>query len=620
MSVSFVCRLRGLLGAALLLGALPAMAQSSTVAVSPGGETVYEKRCSACHDHPQERIPSKAAIQGMTARRILRTLDFGVMMTIASPMPRTEREAVANYLGRRGDDPGPPPEAFCKDRSVKISAAPKIAWNGWSPAPDNTRFVPANIARLTLEQVSRLKVQWAFGFAGDTSAFAQPTIIDGQVFVGSAGGLVHALRADTGCLQWVYHANGPIRSALVVTRVGKRHVALFGDLTGWFYALDATTGEEIWKKRPEEHEAVRLSGVPIIYQDTVLIPVSSWEESRSLNPAYACCTFRGSITALRIRDGSEAWKTYTVPRKPELTGRTPLGDETWGPSGVPVWSSPTLDTKRRLLYVTTGNNYSTPATDTSDAVMALDPSTGRIVWSTQTTPGDVFNSTCNQTPRNPRCPQEGGPDFDFGAPAMLLKTTGGRDLVVAGQKSGVVFAFDPDRQGAIVWQTRVGQGGLLGGIEWGMASDGERIYAGTSDALLIRGSTSRSLDPQAGGGLTALNIADGSKAWYAPPIPCGAAVLNCSPAQQAAVTAIAGVVFSGALDGHLRAYSTRDGKVIWDLDTAKEYDTVNGIKARGGAIDGPGAIVVGGMVFVNSGYTRFGGAPGNVLLALAPGD
>jgi polyvinyl alcohol dehydrogenase (cytochrome) len=478
--------------------------------------------------------------------------------------------------------------------------------------------VTAGLAKLSPQQVSRLQVKWAFGFDGDISAFAQPTIIDGQVFVGSAGGLVHALRADTGCLQWVYRANGPIRSAIVIARVGSRPVALFGDLTGWFYALDATSGQEIWKKRPEQHEAVRLSGAPMLYKDTILIPVSSWEESRALNTEYACCTFRGSITALHIRDGSEAWKTYTISRKPELTGKSPLGNPMYGPSGAPVWSSPTLDTKRRLLYITTGNNLSPPATDTSDAVMALDPLNGRVVWSTQTTHEDVFNSNCGLTPRNPNCPQDGGPDFDFGAAAMLVKTAAGRELLVAGQKSGVITAFDPDRKGAIVWQTRVGHGGVLGGIEWGMASDGNHIYAGISDAVLIRGAMTRTLDPQFGGGLTSLNSDDGSQVWHAPPIPCGEHP-KCSPAQPAALTVIPGVVFSGSLDGHLRAYSAGDGKVIWDLDTVRDYDTINGIKAKGGAIDGPGAIVVGGMVFVNSGYTRLGGMPGNVLLALAPG-
>ena len=550
----------------------------------------------------------------MTSARILRTLDFGAMMTIAYQLRRDEREAVAAFLGKPGGDPMPRPEAFCRDRSVAIDTSVSPIWNGWSPSVDNARFAPAALARLTAAQVPRLKLKWAFGFEGDISAFAQPTAIGNQVFVGSAGGVVHALRADTGCLQWVFQAAGPIRAAIVATVVDGKHILLFGDLTGWFYALDAATGREIWRKRPEQHEAVRLSAPPVVHDGVAFIPVASWEESRSFNPEYPCCTFRGSITALRVRDGSEVWKTYTVPSVPARTGKTSAGTDTWGPSGVGIWSTPTLDLKRRRLYVTTGNNYSVPATPTSDAVMGLDLDTGRIVWSKQLLPQDVYNSACSTTPKGPTCPEGSGPDYDFGSPAILVGTTGGRDLLLAGQKSGIVWALDPDRDGEVMWETRVGQGGINGGVQWGMASDGEHVYAAASDAVATRTATERILNPKVGGGLTALRIADGNKAWYAAPPPCGATT-PCSPAQSAALTVIPGVVFSGSLDGHVRAYSTRDGSIIWDVDTAREYDTVNKVKAAGGAVDGPGVVVVNGMVLVNSGYMRFGGRPGNVLLA-----
>jgi polyvinyl alcohol dehydrogenase (cytochrome) len=468
---------------------------------------------------------------------------------------------------------------------------------------------------LTAAQVPRLKLKWAFAFDGDTSALAQPTVVGRQIFVGSAGGVMHALRADTGCLQWTYQATGAIRAAPVVTPVGERHLLLFGDLTGWFYALDAETGREVWKKRPEEHEAVRLSAPPLIHNGMALVPVASWEETRSLNTEYPCCTFRGSITALRLRDGTEAWKTYTVPRRPEVTGKTSVGTVTLGPSGVGVWSTPTVDPRRRRMYITTGNNYSQPGTDTSDAVMALDMDTGRILWTRQALQGDVYNSACASTTRGPSCPAEDGPDYDFGSPALLIRTAAGRDVILAGQKAGIVWAFDPDRNGQVLWQTRVGQGGINGGILWGMASDGEHVYATVSDAVIDRTPTARVLNPKLGGGLTALRVADGSRAWSWTPEPCDAQRANCSPAQSAAVTAIPGVVFAGSMDGHLRAHDTRDGKVIWAFDTVREYDTVNKVPGRGGAIDGPGAIVANGMVLVNSGYTRQGGIAGNVLLA-----
>jgi polyvinyl alcohol dehydrogenase (cytochrome) len=422
------------------------------------------------------------------------------------------------------------------------------------------------------------------------------------------------MRADTGCLQWVFQATGPIRAAPVAVPIDGRHVLLFGDLTGWFYAIDAATGKQVWRVRPEAHEAVRLSAPPAVHDGIAYIPVASWEESRSFNPEYPCCTFRGSITALRVGDGSLVWRSYTIPQAPARTGKTSAGTDTIGPSGVGIWSTPTLDLKRRRLYVTTGNNYSIPATATSDAVMALDLDSGRIVWSKQLLPQDIYNSACSTTPKGPSCPEGSGPDYDFGSPALLVGTIGGRELLLAGQKSGIVWALDPARDGEVMWETRVGQGGINGGVQWGMASDGEQLYAAVSDAVAKRTATERILDPSVGGGLTALRIADGGTAWRAAPPPCPGSRI-CSPAQSAALTAIPGVVFSGSLDGHVRAYSTREGTVLWDFDTVREYQTVNGVKASGGAVDGPGAVAVGGMVFVNSGYMRFGGLPGNVLLA-----
>ena len=598
------------IAAVLVLGiSLPAFAQA------PSGEAIYKRRCAACHERPADgRTPSVDTLRNMPSSRILRTLDFGAMMTIAYQLNRVERDAVAQFLGKPGGDPMPRPEAFCRDRTVSIDSSTAAIWNGWSPSPSNSRFAPAALAKLTPEQVAKLKLKWAFGFEGDISAFAQPTVIGNQVFIGSAGGVVHAMRADTGCLQWTFQAAGSIRSAIVAAPIDGKNVLLFGDLTGWFYALDPATGKEIWRKRPEEHEAVRLSAPPLIVDGIAYVGTSSWEESRALNPEYPCCTFRGSITALRVRDGSVVWKTYTVPRAPERTGKTPSGVETFGPSGVGVWSTPTLDLKRRRLYVTTGNNYSSPVTNTSDSIMALDLDSGRMLWSRQLHPDDVYNSACSTEPKGPTCPPGSGPDYDFGSPAILVSTTGGRDLLVAGQKSGIVWAVDPEKNGEIMWETRVAQGGINGGVQWGMAADGEHVYAATSDVVVVRTPTARQLDPTMGGGLTALKIADGSKAWSAAAAPCGTRP-NCSPAQLAAVTAIPGAVFSGSEDGHLRAYSARDGSILWDFDTVQDYKTVNGVKGSGGAIDGPGAVVANGMVFVNSGYMRFGGAPGNVLLA-----
>lgn len=582
------------------------------------GEEVYRKRCAACHDSPAERVPPRAALRSLTATRILRTLEFGTMLPVAGQLTVAERQAVAEFLGKPGADAPPPASAFCADRTVRLGGS-QPAWIGWSPAATNTRYQPAAAAGLTLDQVRRLKLKWAFGYEGDIIAFAQPTVAGGNVLVGSAGGRVHALDARSGCIRWMFQANGPVRSAFAVAPQGREHTLLFGDQTGWFYALEAGSGRLRWIKRIDSHESARATAAPVVYQDMVLIGVSSWEETRARNLDYLCCTFRGSVLALRIRDGSQVWRSYTIRETPRASGQDPSGRPQWGPSGASVWSPVTLDPKRGVLYATTGDNFSAPATDYSDAVLAMELKTGRIMWSRQTTPGDVFNGRCQ--PRN-ECP---GPDFDYGSPAILATLESGRQLLLAGQKSGVVYALDPDRKGEIVWQTRVGKGGVNGGVQWGMSADGQRVYAATSDVVRGTARTDPSdpgpppYDPTQGGGLTALRIADGSKAWYTPPAPCGARP-RCSPAQSAAVTAIPGVVFSGSLDGHLRAYSSESGAVIWDFDTVRDFATVNGVPARGGAIDGPGAVVAGGMVLVNSGYARVGGMAGNVLLAFTAGE
>jgi polyvinyl alcohol dehydrogenase (cytochrome) len=326
------------------------------------------------------------------------------------------------------------------------------------------------------------------------------------------------------------------------------------------------------------------------------------------------------VTALRVADGRVVWKTFMVD-PPKKMGVTSAGTPQFGPSGAGTWSAPTVDTKRGVLYVTTGDNYSVPTTTTSDAIVALQLKTGQIAWSQQTTPKDAWNAACLS--QGSSCPSESGPDHDFASSALLVHV-GERDLLVAGQKSGVVYALDPDQQGKIVWQTRVGKGGENGGVQWGMASDQQKVYAAASDPVRLQDAPaaapigSANYDPKQGGGLTSLRLADGAKAWFAPGHPCDPPRPGCSPAQSAALSAIPGAVFSGSLDGHLRAFATEDGQVLWDFDTAKDYTTVNGVQAKGGSLDGAGSVIANGMVFVNSGYPRFGGMPGNVLLAFAP--
>ena len=610
-------------GSSILLAAACALMVAagnvgSKAQARPDGEQLYAKYCASCHDQVGARIPSREALTKMSSARILRTLDFGLMMSIAYPMRRDEREAVSSFLGTGTEDSAPPPGAFCKADRPIMSGASRDAWTGWAPSQANTRFQAADRAGITNRNVSRLQLKWAFGFAGDVIAFAAPTVVNGTLFVGSAGGAVQALDARSGCLHWRYQASGPVRTAMTVAAEGGRHTLVFSDQNGLVYALDARTGRENWKKRIEDHEATRLTGSIAVHDGVAFVPAASWEETRSIDPGYPCCTFRGSVTAVRVRDGSVVWKTYLVDA-PNRTGQTAVGTATFGPSGAGVWSTPTIDQPRGVLYITSGDNYSHPATATSDAILALNLETGAIVWSLQTTPNDVYNSSCGT--RGANCPEDAGPDFDYGSSAMLVRAPNGRDVLIAGQKSGVVYALDPANKGRLLWQARVGKGGTNGGVQWGMASDGRNVYASVSDVVRVGRVTGPTpigdaqLDPEQGGGLTALNITDGRKVWFAPSRPCAPPRPGCSPAQPGAVTAVPGVVFSGSMDGHIRAFSTADGTLLWDFDTQKSYRTVNDVAAKGGSLDGAGPIVVGGMMFVNSGYPRFGGAAGNVLLA-----
>lgn len=278
-------------------------------AQAPAGDATYKTHCAACHDSASPRVPTRTALQQMPASRILRALEGGAMMNVALTMSHEERQAVAGYLGLPGVVEGPPPSAFCAVRTVRLAAKPKVTWNGWSPDQGNTRFQAATAAGLGADQVARLKLKWAFGFEGDVSAYSQPTVLDGHLFVGSAAGLVHAMRADSGCLEWTFQANGPVRAAVLAVPAGGRHVLLFGDMTGWFYALQAETGALLWKVHVEEHDSTRLTAAATAHDGVVYVPVSSWEESRASDAQYPCCTFRGSVVALRIRDGRQLWKT-----------------------------------------------------------------------------------------------------------------------------------------------------------------------------------------------------------------------------------------------------------------------------------------------------------------------
>jgi polyvinyl alcohol dehydrogenase (cytochrome) len=593
------------------------------VLAAQDGATLYKGFCASCHDAGVERAPNRESLKAMSPERVLATMETGAMVPMAGRLSAAERRALAEFLtGKTLGQTIPPPQGSCTAGPGDLTdwtAAPH--WTGWGANLANTRFQDTVVAGITAADVPRLKLKWVFGFPGDTGSIAQPTIAAERVFVGSQGGRVYSLSAATGCVYWWFDTPAVVRTAIILGRIdtesSSKLAAYFGDTAGAVYAVEAATGKLMWKSKVDPHPAAVLTGSPTFYDGRLYVPVASREEAYAIASAYQCCSFRGSVVALDGATGKQIWKSYTISEEARPTTKNKVGTQLWGPSGAAIWSAPTVDIKRRLLYVTTGDNYSDPPTTGSDAFMAMDLESGKIVWSRQMTVADAWTVACRM-PDTTNCPDSNGPDFDFGAPPILISLPKGRRALVAGQKSGVVHAVDPDKNGEVIWQTRVGKGGTLGGIEWGSASDESHVYIALSDVVRISipNSFSTELDPRHGGGMFALGLEKGERVWDAPPVGCGART-KCSPAQSAAVSAIPGVAFSGSMDGHLRAYSTKDGTILWDFDTARRYKTVNGIEASGGSLDGAGPAIAGGMLLVNSGYGVWGGMPGNVLLAFS---
>ena len=585
--------------------ALAAEAVATAAPQTPDGAAIFARNCASCHDGVDgSRAPSPEILKRRSPEAILSALTAGGMRPQGGRLSGAERRAVAEHLSGRalGSDITGARIGRCAASPPLADPASSPAWRGWSPTVTNTRFQPAQQAGLTAEQVPKLSLKWAFGFPDATSAWSQPTVAGGRVFVGSQNGTVYSLDAKSGCIYWTFTAQSGVRTALSFgpREVSSGYAVYFGDTGANVYALDAATGRELWSRKLDGHPYARITGSPTLYLDTLLVPVSSMEETAASQPGYECCRFRGSLNALDVKTGAVIWKTY-MSAEPQPAGKNAAGVALWGPSGVGIWSAPTIDVKRGLVYVGTGNTYSAPAQPTADAIVAFDLKSGAIRWIRQLTAGDIFG--CRAGSAN--CGEKAGPDFDLGTPPMLVTRPDGRDIIVAAQKSGNAFAIDPDKDGAILWQYHAGEGSIWGGIQWGAAVDGDRAYFPVSDI--------RTPKP---GGLHAVGLITGERAWYVPPPPLKCATgTGCSAALISAPTLIPGVLFSGSNDGALRAHSTKDGSVIWEFDTNREFETLNGVRAGGGAIQGPGPTIVGGMLYLNSGYGDHLGRPGNVLLA-----
>ncbi|MEQ8659944.1 MAG: PQQ-binding-like beta-propeller repeat protein [Gammaproteobacteria bacterium] len=584
------------------------------------GKEAFEKACGACHGEPPvARAPSRAQLAAMPPEKILEAQLSGLMALQAAALNELEKRAVAIYLsdiewGTVSTERAAEELVMCADTTPLTPAAFDAPhWVGWGLDADHTHFQPGDQAGLDAAALAGLELKWSFGHPGATTTTTQPAVVGDRIFIGSPAGAVYALDRTSGCAHWKQSTAGEVRAAIIVAPRADGSLGLYaGDRKGWFYAFDANSGKELWRVRPEDHPWAMITSSPYLHDGTLYFGIASFEELAGGSPSYECCTFRGSVVALDAETGAQKWQSYVIPEAPRPTRKMTSGVQLYGPSGAAVWSQPTIDAEAGVLYVTTGDSYSTPAADTSDAIVAMDLATGAIRWHKQMTADDAFTTACVAPNADPVAKEGCGPDIDFGSSAILRRLPDGGRVLLAGQKSGVMHAIDPDAAGAILWQKRLSPGGVLGGIEWGFAADDEHLYVPISDVWENRAT------PGHAGGIYKLRFADGAEVWNTPAAaPDCTDRAGCNAGQPAAATLIPGVVFSGAMDGHMRAYDSTTGQVIWDVDTKGSYDTVNGVPAHGGSIKGAGVTVVDGWVYFSSGYGLFG-MPGNVFLAYGP--
>lgn len=590
------------LAAALgLAGAVLARAQ--TTAPEPALDALFDKSCAACHDHPERtRAPDRGALRRISPEGIYKALSSGAMAPMAKDVPDVQKRALAEYISGRkmADERSAAASAmsnFCGPVKAAVRAAPGD-WNGWGNGVVDGRYQPR--PGLDAAGLAKLKLKWAFGLPGASEAYAQPTVAGGQLYISSDAGWVYALDPRSGCVRWSYQAEGGVRAAAVLGEAGGRPLLFFGDVKAIAYALDARTGAQVWKTQVDPHPLARITGAPVLSGGRLYVPVSSHEEWMGAGSTYPCCSFSGALASLDAATGRIVWKTRTIAEKARPTRKNSQGVQLMGPAGAAVWGAPAIDRKRGLAYISTGDGYTAPAAPTTNSVMALDLETGAIAWTFQGSGQDAWLGGCAAGAKNPEnCPDPTGPDYDFSSGVMLASLPGGRQLIIAGQKSGTVWALDPDRKGAVVWRTALARtpADARGEIIWGGATDGASAYFGLTS-----------------GGFAAVDLQGGKVRWRQAVDPAEGRLRG----HGGAVSLIPGAILSGGWDGVVRAVSTKDGSTLWSYDTVRDFETVNGVPAKGGSMGAPGPIAAGGAVYVGSGIVGVqNGIAGNALLAFA---
>jgi polyvinyl alcohol dehydrogenase (cytochrome) len=599
-----------------MAGAASARAEDQTSAfgrperqvTSAKGEAIWGQRCSVCHDHAHDRIPLRIIIERKSPEGVITALTNGPMRPMAEGLSKQDIQDVAVFLTGRPLGGEPSPTANLCPAKPGPAEPGQSDWGSWGVGPRNQLMQPS--PGIAAADVSKLKLKWAFAYPGGTAG-AEPVAVGGRLYLATAGGLF-ALDAKTGCTYWHSDAGAGAKmvTAAVTPSSNGRLRLYFGNAKAEVSAVDADTGAVLWTQKVDDHPSGRVTGPVTVHGGRIYVPVSSMEDPLSHDPAYPCCTFRGSVVSLDAGTGKELWKSHTISIAPQPLGKkSSAGADLFAPSGGAVYAPLTIDAKRNLIYAATAESYQHAHTDGDDAIIAFDLDTGARKWAVQPRPKDNDVACANQDEED-GCDNPASPLFEFAAPAVLATRPGGGDVLLAGQKSGVVYALDPDHDGKLLWETRVGQGGSMGGVEMGFAVIDGVAYVPVSDSEVK--------PPHVPGGLVALDIASGKVLWRKDPskAACSWGAYECNPAQAASAAAIPGVVFSGSWDGHMRAYAANDGAIVWDVDTAKTVNAVNKVKATGGAVSGYSVIVSGGMVYVTSGAASMT-HPGNALLAFS---
>ena len=587
----------------------------SAMAESGDGMALYQAHCAACHDGQVPRAPHMITFSTIGAATILNAMNNGVMRAQASALSATEREVLASFLAGEAMAP-PTPILACSDPIGELASIDTAAMQGWGGNAENHRHSDGAVVGLDRNNVDRLALKWVFAYPGALRARSQPLVHDGVIFVGSQSGDIYALDLESGCAHWTYAAGAEVRSSLSLGQVPGRGdpVLYMGDFSATVHAIDASDGSLVWRAPVGDHPDATITGSPKLHEGSLYVPISSSEWATAADPGYACCSFRGGVVSVDAASGELNWRAHVIDEPAVETGETnPFGAARKGPAGAPVWNSPTIDAERGVLYVGTGEAYTSPAVDTSDAVLAFSLATGERQWAKQLLGGDAWNMACF-IGEAANCPEEDGPDLDIGA-STVLWSGGERDYLLVGQKSGDVYALDPDKGGAVVWHNKVGRGGFLGGVHWGMSANGDSLFVPIADTT-ITGRFTGPVSP----GIHALDPTSGEVRWYTPsvadcdgksPIPV------CDQGMSAAITSTDQLVFAGSLDGNLNVYDSLSGEILWSFDTFGDFESVSGDTALGGSIESDGPVLYKGHVLINSGYQFGARMPGNALMVFS---